>query len=351
MNFNKAIQVFIPQNRFERHFLAWTIFVFANAVLFSLGQSENRFIEYLFDYILSLPIIFLISYTTIYYLIPQLLLKRKLISFGILFMVLLVFVGILEVYKTQLILLPLISPEKTSNASLNVVSAFRGTFFILIPTVYCITIKYAREWYNIKVLETEEEKKQLRNELKFLKSQVHPHFLLVTLSNLETIAKKDPVAAAPGIEKISEILNFILYECNLPYISLNKEMEHVRSFIELQKMNFTKNLEINYSVIGPTIEVSISPLMIFTIIEFFFKKTDDFPEKTMKINIFLEIFHKDLIFRVESDNLSISDYGFNNDTGIQNLKKRIDLIYNTKASISFKSSENKSVVQFNLKYA
>jgi LytS/YehU family sensor histidine kinase len=351
MNFKNAISVFSPQTRFERHTLAWAVFIFANAGLFTLGRPQGRFIEFLADYILSLPIIFFIAYLTIYLLIPKLLLQGKVLRFSLIFLVLLVFSGFMEHFKTQYILLPLISPEKTPMPGISFFSVFSGIFFILIPTIYCIIIKFAREWYNIKVLETEEERKQLRNELKYLKSQVHPHFLLVTLSNLETIARESPEKAAPGIEKISEILNFILYECNLPFISLNKEMAHVRRFIELQEMNFSRKPEIIYNVIGPTIEVSIAPLMIFTIVEFFFKKTDESPSKMMKISIFLEIYNKALTFSVDADNFNISDAAFNEDPGIQNLKKRMELIYQNKAELSFTHSDIKSVVQFNLNYA
>ncbi len=170
MKINKIQTIILPQNRFERHTIAWTAFVFANAGLFSIGQPKGRFIEFLADYILSLPIIFLITYLTAYWLIPRFLLKGKVIKFGCSFLILLIITGILEHLKTQIILLPLINPENLQNFSFNFFSISRGAFFVLIPTVYFISIKYSREWYNMKVLKTEEERKQLRNELKYLKA-------------------------------------------------------------------------------------------------------------------------------------------------------------------------------------
>jgi two-component system LytT family sensor kinase len=350
MKIQKALSVFLPRNRFERHTFSWIVFIFANAGLYSMGLQKDRFVEYLADYILSLPIIFLITYLTIYWLIPQLLLRKKVALFLFLFLVLLFISGILELLKTKVILLPLINPENIPDYSIDIYSISRGAFFILIPAIYFITIKYAREWYHMRVLKTEEERKQLRNELKFLKAQVHPHFLLVTLSNLENIAKENPVKAAPGIEKISEILNFILYECNVPQIRLNKELEQVRRFIELQELNFATKPEINYSIIGPTIEVRIAPLMIFTIVEFFFKNAGNTQDNGLKMNLFLEIFNNILNFTVDSENFDISETVFNEDSGIHNLKKRIDLLYHDKADLTFRYFANKSMVQFNLKY-
>jgi len=350
MKFTGILSVIMPQSRFERHSYAWIAFVFANAGLYSMGQEKGRMIEYLADYIMSLPIILMITYLTVYLLVPKLLFRNKLFYFAFLFLALLIIAGILEHAKTQLILLPVINPENHQNFNLNLYSLSRGTFFILIPVIYFITIKYARDWYNMKVLKTEEESKHLRNELKYLKAQVHPHFLLVTLSNLESVAKEDPEKAAPGIEKISEILNFILYECNFPRIRLNKEIEQIHRFIELQELNFTVKPEINYSIIGPTIEVGIAPLMLFTIVEFFFKKTGNDPGKTMKMNIFLEIFHNLLNFTLESEQSWISEEVFNEDAGIINLKKRISILYKNKGEISFRSFENKVMVRLHLSY-
>ncbi len=350
MELRKVLSICKPQNRFERHTIVWTLFIFANTALFSVGQPRGRFIEFLADYTLSLPIIFFITYLTVYWLIPKLLLKKKFVIFTILFMLLLLISGILEHYKTQVILLPLIKPELISVFTFNFFSISRGAFFILIPTIFFISVKYAREWYNMKVLKTEEERKQLRNELKYLKAQVHPHFLLVTLSNLEAIARKDPVKAAPGIEKISEILNFILYECNFPRIRVNKEIEQIRSFIDLQELNFSKKTEINYSVIGPTIEVTIAPLLIFTIVEFFFKNSRDDNEAESKLNIFVEIFHNIFNFRMESENFHIGESDFENDTGIINLTKRLNILYKNKSELSFRNSDNKTMVQLTLTY-
>ncbi len=175
--------------------------------------------------------------------------------------------------------------------------------------------------------------------------------MLVTLSNLESIAREDPVKAAPGIEKISEILNFILYECNFAQTILNKEIEQIKSFIELQALNFQIKPEINYSIIGPTIEVRIAPLMIFTVVEFFFKKPHDDHGQSLRLSIFVEIFHNLLNFRVESENFNIPEEDFTEDTGIINLKKRLEIIYKNKGELISRHIGNRSMIQLNLTYA
>jgi two-component system, LytTR family, sensor kinase len=351
MKIQKLLSVFLPQNRFARHSLVWAVFILANSALNTIGQQENQLIEFIADYIMSLPIIFLITYLTAYWLIPKFLVGKKIILFSILFLGLFIVSGFLEQLKTQLLLLPLIRPEKLHVLSISFDSVFRGAFFILIPTVYFIAIKYSGDWYKMKVLKTEEERKQLKYELKYLKSQVHPHFLLVTLSNLETIAREDPVRAAPGIEKISEILNFILYECNYPQIRLNKELEHIKSFIELQEMNFSQKPEINYCLIGPSIKVRLAPLMLFTIVEFFFKKPPRNDESLMKLGIFLEVFHNSMNFSVESEYFEISQSDFDEDPGIINLVKRIGILYPKDGELIFRNNGNKSLISLNLKYA
>ncbi len=348
MNLKKALAVFLPGNRFESHVLAWIVFIIAIAGLYTLGQQKVHLIEFLADYILSLPIIFLISYTTAYLLVPWLLLRNKVIHFTLLFLLLLAISGVLEHYKTQYILFPLVSPERVNKDPLSFFSVFSAAFFILLPTVYFITIKYSRDWYRATVLKTEEESKHLRIELKYLKSQVHPHFLLVTLSNLELVARENPANAAIGIEKVSEILNFILYDCNVPEIRLSKEMEQIQRFIELQQLNYANKLEVNYSIIGSSVEISLAPLMVFTIVEFFFKNAGKNPDSTMKISVFLEIYHNILNCSVQGENFGLTEQDYNEDPGITNLKKRIEILYTDTASLSSRNFGNKFMIQLNL---
>jgi two-component system, LytTR family, sensor kinase len=348
MDLHRITSVFIPRNRFESHALAWTVFVFGNAVLFSIGQSENRFTEFLADYILSLPLIFLLAYTTAYSLIPRYLLKGRILMFTMLFLLVLLFSGILEHMKTQMILLPLIHPETEHLFVLDFYSLSRASFFILIPSIYFISIKYARDWYRMRVLKKEEESKQLRNELKLLKSQVHPYFLLVTLGNLEQIAIKDPVKAAPGIEMISEMLSFILYECNFPEIDLDRETVQIRRFISLQELNPVDRPSINFKVTGPVATVRVAPLMIFTLVEFFFKvqqvKGDSLPETEFD----LEVKDNILKFCVSSTHTGISESAFRQDTGIINLSKRMEILYGKKAHLHFRNDKTKTEVKLKI---
>ncbi|MCB8998513.1 MAG: histidine kinase [Bacteroidales bacterium] len=351
MKVSRFFSIFMPQNRFERHLLAWQVFIVGNSLLYSVDNQSGRFFEFLTDYILSLPIIFLITYLTAYWLIPKYLLRNKLWRFGIWFLILLFVSGLLEQFKTQYILSPLIFPERTMEINIfNFFSLSRAAFFILIPCIYFITIKYSREWYNMMVLKTEEERKHLRNELKYLKAQVHPHFLLITLSNLEEIAIKDPLSAAPGIEKISEILNFILYECNVPRIRLSAEMQQIKRFIELQELNFITKPIISYTEIGNPEGVLLAPLMLFTIVEFFFKKTTESKDQTIKIDVFIEILQNSLNFSIDSTNLPLTQNDFDQDTGITNLKKRISFLYKQSGELDFRKSDKMAMVRLNLKY-
>jgi len=350
MAFKNISSLIFFQKRLVIHSAVWLLFILINSGLYSFGHPEISFNEYLLDSVISLPIIFLFTYLTVYLLIPGILFKKKTFTFIIFFLALLIFCGFLEILKTNFIVIPLSQSEVLTKYPFNVFTVSHGAFFILVPAIYFTTLKFSRDWYKVRVLESEEEKKNLKNELNLLKSQVHPHFLLITLSNLESIARKNPKDAAPGIEKISEILNFILYECNVPNVRLSKELEQIQSFIELQKLNFSDKPEINYSIIGPTIEVRLAPLMLFTAVEFFFKNPPVDSSEKLKLSLFIEIFRNNLLFMVESENFNLTEDDFTNDPGITNLRKRISLLYNGKGHLTFKKIASKSIVQLNLIY-
>jgi hypothetical protein len=335
----------------RRHFLFWTVYIGINSLLYGIDQNRLLVWQIALDHTLSLPFYFITTYLTAYLLIPKLLFRNKYLLFFILFSSLILIFGYLEILKTNEIL-PLITGEIPINATTgypyNLYGISRGCFFILVPVIAFCVLKYARDWHNIYLEKQALERKHLSDELHLLKSQLHPQFLLTTLENLVKIAAKDPVKAAPGIDSIAEMLSFILYECSASRIELRKELSLIRNFIKLQEMNKAGKIETAFSVVGSVELILLPPMLLFSLVEYVFKCAENRDEK-LKITLFLEIFGKDVDFWAESNYCPEILTSSHSDPGLQNLRKRLELVYPGKATLEVKQVGDSYVMHLNVK--
>jgi two-component system LytT family sensor kinase len=168
-------------------------------------------------------------------------------------------------------------------------------------------------------------------ELKYLKSQINPHFLFNALNNLYSLTLEKSDKAPEVVLKISSLLDYVLYECNVTKIDLEKEIENIKNYIDLQKMRYGNDTDIQFNIKGSIHDVKIAPLLILPLVENAFKHGLD--KNVGKGYIYIDI----IIFNDEQFELSVNNSlkGENNHDGegigLKNLKKK------TRASISGKT--------------
>lgn len=120
----------------------------------------------------------------------------------------------------------------------------------LINGVTGLVMKGFINWYNDIKIKVELNKRNYEMELAVLKSQINPHFLFNTINNIDVLITKDAVRASEYLNKLSDIMRFMLYETKPAKISLSKELIYIEKFIELQKIRTTNAHYINYSLKG-----------------------------------------------------------------------------------------------------
>ena len=91
------------------------------------------------------------------------------------------------------------------------------------------------------------KQEKLQAELKFLKAQIHPHFLFNTLNNLYALTLKKSDSAPDVVLKLSDLLNYMLYECNATWVQLKKEIELLENYLVLEKIRYGGRLDIIYN--------------------------------------------------------------------------------------------------------
>lgn len=210
---------------------------------------------------------------------------------------------------------------------LNLHYTFLSTFFVAgASTIFKILL----EWWKYQREKQKLEKEKMQSELKFLRSQINPHFLFNTLNNVYSLALIKSDKTPEVILKLSEILRYMLYECNVPKVKLSKEVKYIENYLTLEKLRQSKNLKIEYEVNGEIKDQMISPLLFTPFLENAFKHGVNKVLDNKCVKIYLNIDKNKVFFSVEntkpdinSEELIKSPGGI----GLANVKKRLQLLY------------------------
>lgn len=196
--------------------------------------------------------------------------------------------------------------------------------------------KYANK-KEAEVIEAEKEK--LTTELKFLKSQVNPHFLFNALNNIYSLSVSKSGETPESIMQLSEILRYMVYDSRESKVSLRDEINYIQSYVNLTKLKDSKGM--NVSVYIEPSDVLIAPLLFVPFIENAFKHSKI--ESVNESFISLRLTTKENIINFSIKN-SLPKTNFTKDKvggiGIENTKKRLNLLYYEKHSLSINKTED-----------
>jgi hypothetical protein len=165
-------------------------------------------------------------------------------------------------------------------------------------------------------------------ELQLLKSQIHPHFLFNTLNNVYFLTLTESQKAPEMLIKLSDMLRYILDECNNPQVLLEKEIKMVEDYMALEKIRYGDNLEMNLQVKGDHHRKMIVPLLLIPLVENSFKHGTSKMLKRPWVNLNISVEEQSLVFLLSNskpDELSLPEHSGH--IGLNNVKKRLHLLY------------------------
>jgi two-component system, LytTR family, sensor kinase len=197
-----------------------------------------------------------------------------------------------------------------------------------------LVIKGFITWFNDIKSKLELNRKNYEMELALVKSQINPHFLFNTINNIDVLITKDSTRASEYLNKLSDIMRFMLYETKPAKIPLNKELTYIEKFIELQKIRTTNPNYINYTVKGDATNLMIPPMLLIPFIENAFKHAEN-KKAENAININLDIGHEKFIFKCENSyNQNTQMEKEHSGLGSELIKKRLALLYPDKHKLT-----------------
>ncbi|HWR94866.1 MAG TPA: sensor histidine kinase [Flavobacterium sp.] len=205
-------------------------------------------------------------------------------------------------------------------------------FSILVYVVFTTFVKLVKDWIslqdlNLKLVKIEQQK--LEAELKTLKGQLNPHFLFNSLNNIYSLALIKSEKVPELILKLADLMRHIIYESKENYISIEKELEFVQNFLELQRIRTSEKTTIKYTIKGEIPSAKIAPLLFEPFIDNAFKHGLPGSEENDFINISFDFSTENkLNFTIDNNfsELFIRNKK-NSGIGLQNVKQRLTLLY------------------------
>jgi LytS/YehU family sensor histidine kinase len=201
------------------------------------------------------------------------------------------------------------------------------TFISTTCGIVALVIKGFITWLQEIQLKEALKEKNYEMEMALVKSQLDPHLLFNTINNIDALILKDAVRASEYLNKLSNIMRFILYETKTDRIALSREIEYIGKYIDLQKMRTANESYVRYTVIGNAENKQIAPMVFIPFIENAFKHSHNKKvENAITVNIFIEEETTRLYCENKCDNNYKRD---DKDSGLGNelIQKRLNLIY------------------------
>ncbi|MEY2869553.1 MAG: hypothetical protein RIR01_2050 [Bacteroidota bacterium] len=185
------------------------------------------------------------------------------------------------------------------------------------------------------------EKEKMQSELSFLKAQINPHFLFNTLNSIYALAIKKDDKTADAVVQLSELMRYIITNANDDVIALDKELNYIDNFIQLQKTRLGNTVEIKYELDGNVYGKCITPLILISFIENAFKHGVN-PNQDSEINIKINI--EDEFLTLFVSNNKVDSVQSQSGIGLQNTIERLSHLYPKKHELSIDDSQNKYTV-------
>jgi LytS/YehU family sensor histidine kinase len=185
------------------------------------------------------------------------------------------------------------------------------------------------------------ERQNLQSELKLLKNQINPHFLFNTLNNIDRLIASDPPKASSMLLGTAGIMRYMIYDTDSTISSLAQELEQIRNYIDLQKMQYANPDLVEYTLKGNYDDIQVAPMLFIPFIENAFKHCTD---KTVKQAIRFSFTIEDKIIRFESKNIANPEQSIEKDhtggVGLETVKRRLELLYPGKHQLQIDEKNN-----------
>lgn len=331
------------------HIIFWILVLLLFASVFDVDNSLDSKVIYFSLFLM--PVTIATTYVSIYKLIPDYLITKRYVQFCIysLYTVIISVFGIcLSIFFALAYL---------TNFKFEKINAIGKSALFIITSIYLIVIVVSafkllklnlKQSQITKKLETKILETQLKlkeQELKYLKMQIHPHFLFNTLNTMYGSALKKSDDTPEMILKLSNLLDYLLYQVDKPFVSLEEEIHHIEDYIALEKTRFSDTLNVSFSKDIQSKTIHIAPMLFIPFVENSFKH-GTLKDGVLTININIVATAETIEFKISNSKSNTNNY--NEGIGLQNIKKRLELLYPNRYNLNINQDDSMFYVDLKL---
>ncbi|WP_282148109.1 sensor histidine kinase [Algibacter lectus] len=332
------------------HVLVW-LTLFCLPYLLSSGEEQemNRVIAHFW-----IPLFFsaIIFYLNFFVLVDRYLFPKKTVEFILLNILIIAFFLFLKEYIEDnyfqdILKKRLANTERTE-------PPFKMAIYIqllsyLAPLFFSVALKSTKRWVKTEAERKEAINFKLKSELQHLHYQLQPHFFFNSLNNIYSLVDISPDQAKSSIHSLSKLMRYMLYETNLEVVPLSKEIDFLKKYIDLMKLRVSDKTSVSYSFPVKETGIQIAPLLFISLIENAFKHGVS-ATKPSTIDISMTCDDNTVLFSVENHNFpKKTDDKSGSGIGLQNLEKRLELLYSDKFNFKTILEDDRFLVTLEIK--
>ena len=324
------------------HIASWAV-VFIMPALIFISEGNQRFEEALYRSLASLPFLMLLFYLCYFWLIDRLWFKKQYIFF-----ILVAVTLILCVSYSKYELFSYFDLHK-GKRHMPPFHAFVYFDFLsnLLPVVFAMAIRYAQRNFSLEIAQKEAQAHKLQADLTQLRYQLQPHFFFNALNNIYSLIDFDPQKAQQSVHSLSKLMRHFMQNSDQKQISLAEEVDFLQQYISLMQLRLTDKTTVQVDFPKQVPQLTIAPLLFISLVENAFKHGVS-ATTTTTLSFSLRVEGNTIIFRSENTKIPTQESLYSSGIGIDNLKKRLTLLYPERHQYTIEEKEGKYMAQLTI---
>jgi len=350
------------------HVAIWIVYIALEYLANIYHIRDGSELEYLRSVMTTLPLIMIPTYFVIWIVVPRFLKPGKILLSIVSFLLVIVFVfygRVLWLDVMNDMNFNLFSRVPISKIFKNVIRDY--SVIALAVCIYLIADWRYKEKLNLELVKAKAEA-----ELQLLKGQLHPHFLFNTLNNIYSLALIKSDLTADSILKLTDLLDYLVYRANSKSVPLAKEVQLIGTYLDLESLRHNDKLVIERNIETENLDIPIAPLIMLPFVENCFKHGGPGSDGIFNIEIAIVFVDNTLSFNinntvrsrseqfgvdrggrsdVKGENVSFEKVIAEGGVGLDNIRKRLNLIYPERHRLKIESNYDHYSVNLTISYA
>lgn len=334
-----------------RHCLFWSVYLVVFSIFSAVDLGNPA--EGIRTTLVFMPINIFYAYTIVYWFVPQLLIKGRYLTFFAVYCLWAISGLVLNFVYRYYIVIPFRTGRPSPAPGFGM--AYRQIFavfsFVVMNSVamFGVFIRMFKFWHREQQQKMQIEQEKVRAELELLRAQLQPHFLFNTLNNLYLLVLERSDKAPEMLMQLSQLLSYVLYECQAPVVPLYKEIRVLQDYIALEQERYGNRLDISMDFSGDIDGKMVAPMLFQPFVENAFKHGTAEQLGRVWMSIELSVEKEELFFRVINSMDARAGAMATGGIGINNVRRRLELLYPGEHRLDLDTGDEVYIVSMNLK--